>query len=332
MDGGSGSRVVSSEFGTTDADSAEQALCDAYGDNHFMIAGRQKDFTFDHATISAPLFAINSLRMGMDVIVHADNAPDGSFTVVQPFAGEIAFVDSRYPDAYADPREGTLIPPGSPMRGICNGLEMRLVPLDRHAVAAYAAAVTGLDPSELAFDEVTPVSPAMGRHWVSTMAHIRDNLLAHPSLADEPILLDQAFRTLAAALLDTFPNSALTRATDPDAAPVRGEVPTAALREVLDYLDSHADEPVGPTHVADLVGRPANQVVEGLRRYRGTHPAEVLWEARLRGVQRSLLEADPGSGTTVAGIAARWGFARAELFSVAYTRAFDESPEETLRR
>lgn len=331
MDGGSGSRVVRSEFGTTDADSAEQALCDAYGDNHFTIAGRQKDFTFGHATIDAPLFAINTLRMGMDVTVHADNAPDGSFTVVQPVVGQIAFVDSRYPDAYADPREGTLIPPGSPMRGISTGLEMRLVPLGRNAVAAYAAAVTGLDPSELAFDDVTPVSPAMGQQWVSVMAHIRD-LLAHPSLADEPILLDQMFRILAAALLATFPNSALTRATDPDAAPVRGDVSTVALREVIDYLDSHADEPIGPTDVADLVGRPANQVVEGLRRYRGTHPAEVLWEARMRGVRRSLLEADPRSGTTVAGIAARWGFARAELFTVAYVRAFDESPEETLRR
>jgi len=332
MGGGSHRRVVRSEFATTDADTAEHALCHAYGDNNFMIGGRPEDFTFGHSTINAQLCAINIMQIGMDVTVRADNALDGSFTVVQPVAGQAAFVDGNYPDTYADPRGGTLVPPDGPMRGISTGLEMVLVPLDRHAVAAYAAATTGLDPGELAFDDITPLSPAMGRHWVSTVSHIRDNVLVHPSLADEPILLDQAFRTLAAALLDTFPNSALTRATDPDTAPVRGDVSTAALREVLDFLDAHADEPIGPTDIADLAGRPANHVVEGLRRYRETHPAEVLWHARLRGVHGALLEAEPHSGTTVAEIAARWGFARATLFRVAYARAFSESPEETLRR
>jgi AraC-like DNA-binding protein len=330
MDGGSATRVVRSEFATTDADTAEHALRHAYGDHRFAVGGRQENFAFDHSTISAPRFAMDHLRIGMDVIIQAENAADGPFVVSQPVAGRLAYVDSRYPDAHADADSGTLIPPVGPMRSISTGLEMVVVPLKGPDVAAYAAAVTGLDPDELAFDDIRPLGPAEGRNWVRTVSHVRHVVHADPRAAAHPILLEQAFRTLAAALLSTFPNSALARATHPHTPSVRGDVSPATVRKVVEYLDAHADEPIGPTDIADHTGPPANEVTAGLRRYHDRHPAQVLWEARMRGTQRDLREADPQSGTTVAEVATRWGFARDNPFRVACAKTFDETPEDTL--
>ena len=53
---------------------------------------------------------------------------------------------------------------------------------------------------------------------------------------------------------------------------------------------------------------------------------------RRRRVRRDLLDADPHLGTTVAELAARWGFAHTGRFRVAYSRMFDEGPEQTLHR
>lgn len=105
-------------------------------------------------------------------------------------------------------------------------------------------------------------------------------------------------------------------------------LPGARLSEVVDYLDTHAD----PADIVEITGLPAREVVRGLREHHDTSPERLLRSARLRGVRRDLLDADPAAGAVVAAPAARWGFADPGRFRAAYVRAFDEPPEDTLRR
>lgn len=332
MDDDTGRLVTRSEFSTADPDMAEEFLRSGYAENALTIVGSAETFTFGHSATIGPGLAVNRLRVSRDFTAYGENMPDDPLIVFEPLRGRVAYTENAYGDVHTGAGDVVLFPPEGRTRAICEHIDLAMVPLDRSAVAAYAAATTGLDPDGLSFEHIAPLSPALGRHWLATVAHVRDDVLADPWAVTSPILLDQAFRSLAAALLSTFPNTALDRVSGPDAAPVRGAVSPATLREVADYLNSHAGLPVGPGDIAELAGMPVSEIVEGMRRRYGRHPAELLWQARLHGVRRDLLHADPDLGATVAELATRWGFGHPGRFRVAYTREFDEAPEQTLHR
>ena len=330
MDGNRDGLVGRSEFATTDPETAEDFLRQAYMDT--KITGWRDGFAFAESTASVPGFSINRQQGGVDLAFECEATPDDFLLVSHPMGGRIGFHGTGYSDTYAYTGDILLCPPIGLMHSVAEPLDQRIVVLDRDAVAAYAAAMTGLDPDDLLFDDITPLTSGLAEYWVSTVTHICDHVLADPWSSAEPLVLDQAFRSLSAGLLSTFPNSALARVTDPEAVPVRGEVSAATLREVVDYLNSHADQPIGPTEVAALAGMPTREIVEGLRRRRGIHPAQLLYEARLTGARRDLLDADPEQDTAVAAIAARWGFTHRGRFRVVYASVFGEPPEATLHR
>ncbi|MGN5382482.1 helix-turn-helix domain-containing protein [Streptomyces lasalocidi] len=56
-----------------------------------------------------------------------------------------------------------------------------------------------------------------------------------------------------------------------------------------------------------------------------------LRRVRLAHAHRDLLAADPHSGATVGGVAARWGFAHPGRFAALYRTVYGISPAETLR-
>jgi AraC-like DNA-binding protein len=326
---GPDAHVVRHTFSTTDTDLAEDFLRRGYvAENRVSVTGVAQDFRLDHRTVAAPRFSVNRMQVAVDLVVDATPEPEDPYTVVQPVGGRFAYSDTAYPDVHVEGGDLVLLPPQGRVRAVCESFDLALTQLDRRALHDYAAAITGLR-TDLVFHDITP---SMDHVWATTLAHVRDDVLTDPWTAGAPILLDQAFRILAAALLSTFPNSAAAHATDPGTPPARGVVAAATLREVADYLDHQAGEPIGPSDIAEHVDVPYREVVEGMRRDRGHHPAGLLWEARLRGVHRDLLAADPGSGVTVAQLAARWGFSRTGHFRVAYTRAFDATPECTLSR
>ncbi|WP_018333375.1 AraC family transcriptional regulator [Actinomycetospora chiangmaiensis] len=325
--------VVRSEFSTTDPGRAEDFLRRGYiAETKATISGVAPDFRLDHQALAAPRFALARVQVAIDLVFESEPAPDDPFVVVQPVGGRFAYTETAYPNVAVDTGDVVLIPPQGRMRTVCERFDLAMAQLERPALHAYAAAATGIDPRHVHFEGITPRTPRLGRHWNATVAHVRDDLLADPWAGSQPIILEQAFRTLAAALLSAVPNTALAHATDPENRPPRGDVSAVRLREIADFLDHHADQPIGPTDIAAHAGLPYREVEAGLRHHRGQHPAELLWQARLRGVHRDLLGTDPASGTTVAQLAARWGFPRAGRFRVAYTDAVGETPEDTLRR
>jgi transcriptional regulator GlxA family with amidase domain len=67
------------------------------------------------------------------------------------------------------------------------------------------------------------------------------------------------------------------------------------------------------------------------RRHLDTKPMAYLRRVRLHLAHRELQEADPAT-TSVAAVAARWGFGNAGHFATVYRREFGRRPSRTLER
>ncbi|MCD2196301.1 helix-turn-helix domain-containing protein [Actinomycetospora endophytica] len=326
------SAVVRGGFATADPRKAEEFLSTTYVDQRLQLTGPREGFTAAVSSLCTPDLAVSRLETSAGLIHTVDEVPADVLIVSAPTRGHIGYFDNAYHDVQTVVADAVLSPPLGRVHVESDNLDITIVTLDRGRVADYAASLTGLDPRTLAFDGLAPLTPAMARYWTDAVAHVREDVLADPWAGEQPILLDQAFRTLAAALVSTFANNALARTTDPQAPPVRGDVSAATVRELADYLDTHADRAIGPADIAAVGDAPYRELAEGVRRRYGRHPAELLWRARLHGVHRDLLDADPHAGVIVTHVAARWGFGRPARFRIAYARAFDESPEDTLLR
>lgn len=171
-----------------------------------------------------------------------------------------------------------------------------------------------------------PVSGGAAWRWNQTFDYVRDTL-AGVSAADEPLIVGTAVQALAAATLAAFPNTALR---EPGAEDRRDAHP-ATLRRAIAFIDENADRDITPADIAVAARVTIRSLQMAFRRHLGTTPRARLRRVRLEHAHRQLLETDP-SGTTVAAIAMRWGFASHSSFSAHYRDAYGVPPSVTLRR
>ncbi len=102
------------------------------------------------------------------------------------------------------------------------------------------------------------------------------------------------------------------------------------VKQAEAYLREHAREAPTLTEVATAVGVSVRALHGAFDSFRGMPPARYLREIRLQGVRAELLAAPPG--TTVASVAAGWGYLSLGLFARLYQQRFGELPSQTLRR
>ncbi|MEU8951065.1 helix-turn-helix transcriptional regulator [Streptomyces sp. NPDC048489] len=171
-----------------------------------------------------------------------------------------------------------------------------------------------------------PTSPAAARHLSRTITYLRDDVLANPALAQNPLLTSVGSQMLAASVLAAFPNTART---DPTAQDHR-DGHSATLRRAIAYIDDHAAEPLTVADIAAAAHVTVRAVQYAFRRQLDTTPLGYLRRTRLAHAHRELQAAQPGV-TAVADIAARWGFAHAGRFVALYREAYGRHPSDTLR-
>jgi transcriptional regulator GlxA family with amidase domain len=105
----------------------------------------------------------------------------------------------------------------------------------------------------------------------------------------------------------------------------------AAVRRARAFIDANADRPLTVADVADEAGVGVRALQQAFRRALGMSPTEYLRQVRLRAAHRDLLDADPAA-TTVADVAARWGWLHAGRFAARYRARYGVAPAATLRR
>ena len=171
-----------------------------------------------------------------------------------------------------------------------------------------------------------PVSPEAGRLLLRTITFLRDNVAAEPQLRDSPLIASTAPQFLAAVLLHTFPNNAVTDPTGDD----RNDAHPASLRRAVAFIEDHADRDITVADIAGAANVTIRTVQYAFRRHLATSPTAYLRRVRLAHAHRDLLAADPTTGATVTRIAADWGFLHPGRFARYHRTVYGCSPYRTL--
>jgi len=187
-----------------------------------------------------------------------------------------------------------------------------------------------IEPADLRFDSVTPVSAGTARYWQSLVAYLGRQLITpdrQAPLRRSALLQSSALDMLAAAALTVFPNTAMTAAQ----LPGPGYVAPAAVRRAVAFIDEHADRDISATDIAAAAHVTVRAVQLAFRRHLDTTPSAYLRRVRLDRAHQQLCAANPGDGVTVTEIATRWGFASPSRFAASYNAAYGVLPSRTLR-
>jgi len=208
--------------------------------------------------------------------------------------------------------------------------EIATVRLPWERIAAIAATGSGIEPADLRFDSITPVSSATARYWQSLVAYLGRQLITpdqQAPLRRSALLQSSALDMLAAAALMVFPNTAMT-ATQ---APGPGRVAPAALRRAVAFIDEHADRDISAADIAAAAHVTVRAIQLAFRRHLDTTPSAYLRRVRLDHAHQQLCAASRGDGVTVTEVATRWGFASPSRFASSYRDAYGVLPSYTLR-
>jgi AraC-like DNA-binding protein len=199
------------------------------------------------------------------------------------------------------------------------------VSLSMETLLRVAGETSGLDPSQMRFVGLLPISPTAERQWLATADYIQRGI--YNRSLDQPLLLAAAEQMLAASALNTFPNTTMTR----DVRRPRDPASATTVRRARAFIDAHAGRAITLTDIATAAGVVPRTLQYAFRRHQDTTPLGYLRRVRLAYAHAQLVAAEPGDGTTVAVVAARWGYARPTRFAAAYRELYGKPPAQTLR-
>ncbi|MFI6657513.1 helix-turn-helix transcriptional regulator [Streptomyces sp. NPDC050523] len=217
-------------------------------------------------------------------------------------------------------------PPDRPYAGrICNA--RYTITMLEPALLSQVAGERGEPPVRLTGHR--PHTTAVARQLGRTIAYMRDQVLADPAVADQPLVASTAAQHLAASVLSAFPNTALPDDAGADGRDERDAHPLI-LRRALAYIDDHADQPITVSEIAGAAHVTTRALQYAFRRHLDTTPLAHLRRVRLAQAHRDLVAGDPIDGSTVTEIAARWGFHHPGRFASLYRGTYRRAPHQTL--
>ncbi|WP_280398633.1 AraC family transcriptional regulator [Nocardia carnea] len=264
------------------------------------------------------------LQYGVQVRVRSE--PTETFRLVQiPLAGRVR-VRAGSRDIASDTTVASVPEPDEPLdMNAHDSSRHLLVRIDRHALDTHLLRILGRPP-----DHPLRMSPAMRlrspavRSWLETLRMLHADA-AGPGLLRGSRLRPQFEQLIMSQLLLAQPNSYSELLLGG-----AGYATPRPIRRAEQLIAERARDMPTVAEIAAAVGLSVRTLQEGFRRYLVTTPTERLREARLVGVHADLAAADPTT-TTVAAIAADWGFWHLGRFSVMYRRRWGVSPSTTLR-
>lgn len=254
----------------------------------------------------------------------ASGAVDATDTVhiTQVLGGRLGFTDATATTCGRAP----FVMPVRPYTCQWEDLDAVTVSLDAAALTAHAAGLAGVEQFCLRFTGASPVSPAMARHWVATVAYINRDLLGNEVALAAPLLRAQVFRSLATAMLQAFPSTFLDRCS----APGPEQPAPAGIRRAIAFMEAHLAADIGLAQIAEAARMSPRGLQAAFRREKDTTPLNYLRAVRLEAAHADLVAADPTTGVRVPEVAARWGLAHPGRFAAAYRTRYGQAPSTTL--
>lgn len=318
--------VVRTKVATRDLGQASDIITRVYADNTFVVREHPKDFELRIDSATAGPLTTSLVQYGL--AGRADAAPTDVFTTLL-----VCRTTMHMKVGSADPVDLTAgtVWLGDNERPVIARYEstslFSMLQLPRGLLDEVASEVTGSDGAPMRFLDNSPIDDRARRYWTSLQSFAQQQAMAADSPLAAPTIRDQLVRTLAQAALVVFPNSTMTM-DQPGGA---GMVGPATLRRAVQHLHAHAAESVSVAEVAAAAGIGVRALQQACVRHLECTPTELLRRIRLERAHADLQVADPTSGDTVAGVAARWGFGHPGRFSAAYAARYGVLPKDTLR-
>ncbi|BFU41882.1 AraC family transcriptional regulator [Krasilnikovia sp. MM14-A1004] len=309
-------------FATRHADEFRAWLAARYTDHERRVRPRARGCSF-HAEYGA-LAGLQVVRTRYTAVSFDVDCPPISYISIAHLISGRGLVRWGGGEVRVGQRDTLLIPPyGSRGRFDCHDVGNVCVALD--VLLRVAEETTGLDRAQVRFTALQPLSAEAQRHWLSTANYVQCGI--YTRALSHPLVLSAAEQLVAASVLATFPNTTMTT----ELRTPRDPATPATVRRALTFIDANADRPITLSDIADAVGVVPRTLHYAFRRHRDITPMAYLRQVRLARAHEELHAAEPGDGTTVAAVAARWGYARPHRFAAAYHHTYGQPPGRTLR-
>lgn len=310
-------------FASRDLDETRAMVARVMKPHGLGVAGAAQQLGAHMHHVSLGEVSVSRLKYGAAVCIEPDRLED-FFLVQMPLAGH-AEIHSGNHSLQSTPDLASVLSPSDPIRMRWSAdSDQLMVRIPRRRLERCAAAQLGRELN-------APLRFELGMRWQQQPAWtcLLGYLLQCAEQGVTPgthrLLAAQIDQLVASTLLCVQPHSLS------HARPARcGPVLPRHVRQVEDYLQTHADQPISADQLAALAGVSLRSLYAGFQQFCGTSPMQYLKQIRL---DRARADLQGNSAlTTVAGIALSWGFDHLGRFSVDYRKRFGESPSETLRR
>ena len=198
---------------------------------------------------------------------------------------------------------------------------------DAGALNEYALLVEHLDlESEFRSKPHVQARPQQAQALRELLATVLTTLRATPEILRHTQLQTALEQGVMASLVEV-----LRPLTDTPHAPPSFNTRQLVVERARNYLFDHIDETVTVADLCIHVRVSRRTLQYSFQDVYGVTPVQFLRAMRLNSVRRELKDADAAS-STVADIAARWGFFHLSHFATDYAQMFGELPSETHRK
>lgn len=314
------------QIATRDPDRAHTWLRESYVDHSAKLSGSRSGFRFSHRTAECGPFTMGVCRHTMTL--NGEWEPlDDVLLISHLLSGRFSIRSGRH-EIDAGPGDVFAYDPDARMSVDWSDILMANVRMHRTLVDRLAAELVGDDRhvGSVWFDLARPLSDAKALHWKRLMHYVSTDVAVNPAVAASPLVLHHVARLIVATVLETFPNTTLGAARGPccSGSP-------SAVRLAVAFMDERAADVIDLTDVAEAAHVGPRALQRAFRRTLDTTPLAYLRGIRMERAHVELRAADPTDGTTVAAVAARWGFAHPGRFAAEYRARFGRAPSYTLR-
>lgn len=146
------------------------------------------------------------------------------------------------------------------------------------------------------------------------------------SLLNQGLLTQQLQEMLVTTLLNAQPNSLSEFLHEQDQ-----QVKPFYIKRAVEFIHENSAELITPSDLVKATGVSMRTLQSGFSKYYSLGPSAFIKQLKMRKA-REALQASNHLETTVAEIAANWGFYNPCNFTVNYKKLFGENPFETLRQ
>lgn len=198
--------------------------------------------------------------------------------------------------------------------------------IERAALESELSRLLGVDAvGPVHFSHVLDVRSGPGAEWSHYARLMFDSFHDVDGLMQNSLFTTQLSRALMTGLLLAADHQFRDALQNP-ARPM----PPTAIRRAVEFIDDNAARPITIADIASAVSVSVRTLNRGFSEHLGTTPGAYLIRVRLDGAHDELIRSNPAA-TSVARVAAAWGFFHYGRFASRYRATYGVLPSQTLR-